>query len=106
MTIAAYRPAEGPGIVVSKIFLMPATESSTVKRKSTAMPFTFKQFCIRPNTYIDHVYRTGKPAGRCWNNTHRGLLSKKLIDQHKCKKRRCRYFEDFEKTKERVTHDN
>ena len=45
--------------------------------------------------YIDRRYRKGKPAGYCHCAIHRGYLTVGMIKQHKCKKKKCRWYQEY-----------
>ena len=38
-----------------------------------------------------HVIR-GEPAGYCTHEIHKGYLSDRLMNKHKCRKKKCKYF--------------
>ena len=37
----------------------------------------------------------GKRVGYCWYDLHKGYLTKKLMDEHECLKKKCFFFEKF-----------
>lgn len=42
---------------------------------------------------ITGAYSEKTPVGWCHNNIHRGALTAKQLQRHKCLKRKCRFFE-------------
>ena len=42
------------------------------------------------------ISEESKHVGFCFNNTHRGYLTKKLMDEHQCLEKNCRYFKKYE----------
>lgn len=54
--------------------------------------------------FIDGNYHTDQRVGYCWNDTHRGFLSKSLMKKHKCVEKGCTYLQIY-KPKEETTDE-
>ena len=49
-----------------------------------------------PKRYIDRKYRTKDPIGYCWYYMHRGYLNTKLMREHECLEKECKYLQKYE----------
>jgi hypothetical protein len=45
--------------------------------------------------YIDGCHHNGPAAGYCWCDTHRGFLTKSMIEHHGCKCKNCRFLQVY-----------
>jgi hypothetical protein len=50
-----------------------------------------------PYTTIDrNPCNEGQRVGYCWNEIHRGYLTKNLMKEHQCIEKKCRHFQKYE----------
>lgn len=49
----------------------------------------------KPKRYIDKKYRAKEPIGYCWCFTHRGYLNVKLMEEHECLEKQCKYLQKY-----------
>ena len=48
-----------------------------------------------PNICVDGIVRKKGKIGYCWCKTHRGYLTEKILKDHECLQKNCRYLEKF-----------